>query len=270
MEPKVDACEVPKEFLCYFRPKPGLKKRMSIVFSGDDNFVESRGGVPESYGGVDYDIEIHGHSDGLVVEGKIAGNSLLFPGKSCSADFGEYRNHWYFLVRDGNLSCAEIRNGKVVALPDAEDKWIKTGYIDTQRAVVIDAPNSPLSVGSEFSASIPSSEGACIPFKRKVSQFALVDGVESVKVTSDVSMDQQDWMTYYASFVGKISDKDQQSEIRKELKQLENCKVVARYQVEAYYGLEDGMLIYRKENRTMEASGAVTIKSNNNSYVRIS
>ena len=83
-------------------------------------------------------------------------------------------------------------------------------------------------------------------------------------------MDQQDWVMYYASFVEKISDKNQQSEIREEIKQLENCKVATRHQVEAYYALEDGMLIYCRESRTMEASGAMTIKSNNISYVRVS
>jgi hypothetical protein len=271
MEPTIRPSNIPPVFKCSFVPISGTKRKMSILFSGDNSFDEaSSNQIPEYYGIVNYDVNVKKFDKDIVISGTLVKNDIFSPVQVGDADMGDYRNHWDFGVKNGRLTFVKIRNGEVIPVSDLEDEVIKVRYLDFQPVIGIDAPSSSFSVGSTFQANIPSPEGIYCPVMRKITNVVLVDNSHAVKVETDAVMKSEDIIRYFSLLSDQLTDTKEQSLIRSEIKELQNTGVSTSFHVESYYQLENGMLIFYKMHRTTYIMKPVVTQKHDVVFIKVS
>jgi hypothetical protein len=271
MEPIIQPLDVPPVFECGFAPIHGTKRKMSILFSGDNGFDGSSSNqIPEYYGIVNYDVDVQKFEEGIVISGTLTKNDIFSSAQMGDADVGDYRNHWDFLVKDGGLTFAKIKDGKVIPVSETENEVIKVRYLDFQPAIGIDVPCSSFSVGNTFQVNIPSPEGIYCPAARKITDVVLADNFRAVKVETDAVMKSEDIVSYFSSLSDQLTDIKEQSLIRTEIKELQNSGVSISSHVESYYRLEDGMLIFYKMHRTTHFTKPVATQNHDMVFIKVS
>jgi hypothetical protein len=271
MEPNIQPLDVPPVFECCFTPIRGTKRKMSILLSGDSSFdMLSSTQTPEYYGIVNYDVDVKNFDENIVISGTLTKNNIFSPASVGDADLGDYRNHWDFLVKDGCLTFAKIKDGTVVLVSEPENEIIKLRYLDFQPAIGIDAPSLSFSIGTNFQVHVPSPEGICSPAMRKITDVVLADNSRAVKVETDAVMKTEDFVSYFSSLSDRLTDTQEQSFIRSEINELQNGGVSTSSHVESYYRLEDGMLIFYKMYRTTYFTKPSVTQNHDTVFIKVS